>query len=219
MIRTAKKTDHTSGKTEKVLCPFRFPIVREADLTFSYFDGKISGTNIPVYYLAGKGIPEQGTYVQGETLKGGLMIFTDLGGGERISSKDMAHDLTIHEGIHHHSTPKDGEEYQDDLDFDANADTPEPAKRDLLRQKDELRAYLVQMMYGNYPHVALDSVLMVELGNYTAAKGIVKAGLDKMLRGDPVKRELYLAGRFKTEDLSDDELRRFAYDLFLKAGL
>ncbi|MBD3210379.1 hypothetical protein GF318_03285 [Candidatus Micrarchaeota archaeon] len=219
MIRTAKVRKR-GALIRTVGCLFRFPITRKASLSFSYFDGKLSATNVPVFFLAGQGIPEQGAFMRGVAVRRGLMVFPELPElGAKIDREKLAFDLTIHEGIHYHTMTGDNDWGYGEYDYDRGADAPEPKSKTLARQRDELRAFLIQTMYGNYPEMAFMAMLNSDFEQYAIIRKSLHDSLEHIFSRNPRKLRLYRLGRLSNKQITPEEMRAIAYDAYLRNKL
>jgi len=215
LIRTAKKIDDRKGIEEEVACLLRFPIIGKASLSFSYFDGFISAEDVPIFYLEGDGLFEQDSYIGGVTLNRGLMVFTGASKTYDIF-KNKIFDFVIHEGIHFRTMLLENEIVPHEYDYDRNANDSEPPEKTLARQKDELRAFLVQMMYGKKPRFALITAMKVKLIQYKYLQDALYDAVENMLRKDPRRAILYSTGRLSFDDFTEEEVRQLAYSTFRK---
>jgi len=215
-IRTGQRTEKGKQGSQKVACLMKVPVEGRALLTFSYFGGKISASDVPIYYLTGEGMFETGGVIGAVTEKRGLMIYSGKINAYGMEQKKGLYDISIHEGVHFSTMRKEKREGEDDYDYDANADTPDSAEEKLERDLDELRAYLVQMIYGNYPAFALNSVMLSGTKQYSYARKVIKESAREMLLKKQESDARYMSRGITAEDLSKDEIRELAYRIYLK---
>lgn len=185
---------------------WKFPIDGKALHSFSGFDGKISWERIPVYYI-NLNAPEF-KIPEAFPSKHGIVAF--IGFEKHFKSrpgvdlKKGIDDVVLHEGMHMDTIRRAGVAVTE-FDFDKY-------KPDNSSEKDELKAFLVQMIYGTYPSVAVDSLMLSNVQAYGYAKRTVLSEFKEMLAENPGRKARYEAG----ENLSDEEIRKFAYRTFLK---
>lgn len=186
---------------------WKFPIKEKARHSFSGFGGKISWNQIPVYYID-KNAPDY-KIPEGFPTKHGLIVFVGFPKGQKfrpgVDLKKGINDLVMHEGVHYSTIKRMLNEASDEFDFDKIKSTKSS-------EKDELKAYLMQMMYGAYPRVALDSLMLTNVESYNYAKRSILTSFKKILRNNPERKLRYEKG----ESLDDQEIRKFAYLTFIK---
>ncbi|MDD5172156.1 MAG: hypothetical protein PHF60_03920 [Candidatus ainarchaeum sp.] len=217
-IRNVTVTNRLNGTSKPIACLFRFPITGKKSLSFSYLGGRISAERIPVHYLSGL-MPEQGAFMGGVTVRAGLLIFRDTYNDKR-GADALQYDVILHEGIHYNTMIREGGwDFGDDMYFDANAKTEEAPEKTLSRSRDELRAYLIQAMYGRDPRYALELLMRPRMKQYAVAQKVLMDNLEKMLEGDQVRSDLFMRGQLPSERLTTDEIRQLAYRTFIDKKL
>jgi hypothetical protein len=212
-IRTVQRIQKNIQESQKVACLLRVPVEGRASITFSFFDGQMSSSDVPIYYLSGVGMFGSDGIMAGVTTNRGLMIYSGVVRIWNLDRQKGLNDIAIHEAVHYDHNKKNRFE-RGDYDYDAISDILEPAeKKEIAR--DELRAFLVQMMYGNYPAFVLNSALMPSGKYYNFTREVVKESTNELLlqkQNDP----RYSTRGVTVADLSTDEIRGLAYHIYLK---
>jgi len=129
---------------------WRVPIESKASITFSFFEGKMKGKDFPVYFLkeVGEdyGIPDAFTTKNGSFICIDALRDTSKRRGIWIDLEKYIEDAAIHEAVHYFTGRRFSQMHIDEYDINK-----EPDKK--LMEEDELRALLIQMIYGNYPKI------------------------------------------------------------------
>jgi hypothetical protein len=199
----------------------RYPVIGKSSLSYSYFNGKMSHDNVPILLLDGIGIPEQGELMAGLALKRAVVLFPDQSRWVKCSRDGFIHDTAIHEGIHYRTMELTGDWPDDEFDSDLNADTPEPESVTHARQMDEVRAYLIQTMYGKCPAIPFKMMWSAsdKLEQYSQTKEAIWDSIDHVLSHNPGLYSLYQKRMLPIGLIPEKELRLIAHDAFLKSDL
>jgi hypothetical protein len=191
LIRTGE------GKAEPGAYWFSVPLKQTGHLSFSYFDGKISEKDVPVYCSTED--PGKLALPGGLITKHGILILTGNVDDPSYSHDKIVHDLALHEGIHYFITKKENKREVDEYDFDMRFDEN--------IADEELKAYLLQMIYGNYPRIAMNSLIRTDIRVYHYARKTVKNSFIGIMKRDPDRWERYLQG----EIMTPEEIRKYAH--------
>jgi len=211
-------TNEQTGEEAVVMCLAKPSIQKKASFSFSFLNGLISGKDVPVYMIDTEGIISNHLVPRGEgrvffdTYKYRATTFVD---GIVVAIKDKGkqipdwaiRDIIIHEGVHYHRAISKGL---------GRLSREELAKKDIWSEKDELRAYSIQTMYGSDPLFALNDVLNNETTPYQFARKALQTELNDMLKTDPARYKRLGKGELRAEDLTHDELRMLAFRTYLK---
>jgi len=211
-IRTATRSYQESGKREKVKILFIFEIRKKEFLTFDFFGGKISGNKISVYTLDADG-RKSDFGGEGFTTKRGIVLFGKGIEASGMPLEEIAYDCALHEAVHFHSYRVEKVPVGEEFDLDLMNDS----KLDVRRQAmDELRAFLVGIIYGKHPAEGMLSLMSANMPQYDYAKVAASGSFRRALREDPEKFRRYASGRLKIEELTPDEIRQLAYRAYLE---
>jgi len=184
-----------SGLQKKSL--WKMPLEQQATLNFNLMNGKISSMGVPIYFLE-KGGEEYYLPEATATSKG---IFIYRRASERTpNNQDVANtvqDVCLHEGVHYWWLQQQPNNLMKEVDFD---------QMGLISKEEELRAYLVQMIYGHYPGAALLSILESPVSIHQYARAVITTYFSEQLKH---KQEIV-----RLNGLSATEIRGIATDTY-----
>lgn len=220
-FQSANRKNKDTGKVEHVTCVFRFPIKRKVRISFSLFGGKLSAKNIPGYVLGGS-LFLQGTLVGGTVTRNGVVAFDEAIRTSYLIKKDTRlQDVLLHEAIHYHTMLRGGDtEFLDSVELNMDLWKNAPKSKTAARSRDELRAHLIQMIYGRHPQYTLLSLMQSSMKLHQLARVVVSRALEKyFLKNDPARYKKFKYERLSPEKISEKEIRRIAHRLFIKHKL
>ncbi|MEW6748764.1 MAG: hypothetical protein AB1295_03595 [Candidatus Micrarchaeota archaeon] len=214
LLRTIK-SERADGGSEMEYCLFRYPVKRRALLSFSFFEGRLSARDIPVFILGGE-MPEK---ADGVVTRKGVLVFPDFLRDHRKIASSALEDCIVHEGIHYNTIMQEGGgDFQGDIDFDEmEPDTPAKAK---ARERDELRAHLINMIFGHHPKTSLAAIHLSRRESYKKAREAISIGIAEHLRRfDHERFRRLMSRRLPLSELEADEIRRIAHAVFVRHRL